>query len=128
MEIRRDSWHYRFYEVSFNMWPPERTNLCSYFWRVAYGIVLYVALGACVLFILGATGYALYNHTVASLIVAGVTVVLLGLILLGIYVDDELALRRSEPGYRPGLIRSYLKAKKEKVCPLVKFVDPPTSS
>lgn len=132
MKIRTDSWHYKLYERSYSQlqFPAQNTNLCKYFWRVIGG-TLYVAFLATVLgAILGGIGFLFYKYTLVSFTVAGCIAAIIGLIFLYLYVAERLydraKLKRSQPGYQepePGFLRSYVRAKKEKVCPLITFVE-----
>jgi hypothetical protein len=57
-------------------------------------------------------GFMAYMHTAGFFMVVGGLVAFFGLIMLNEYWKDA----------EPGLLRAYLRAKKEKVCPLVEIV------
>lgn len=113
MVIRKDSWHYKLYEWSFSIrqCPPAQTNLCAYFWRVLGGsLFLAMMFGVCG-FILGGVGVMLYKFPAETLGVLGIVALIIGLLsLISVCRESE-----------PGLIRSYIRAKKDKVCPIVTF-------
>lgn len=106
MEISRKSWHYRLMSiierfmvwVLMDDWYPDRmpTNLCSYFWYFNF-LVFLVLPTAVILFL------CKYIVVVPVLFVARMFTKLFGI--------------------KSGLLIEYLKAKKRKVCPLIKFKD-----
>ena len=125
MVIKENSWHYRVYEFGYSAldrWPPSETNLCRYFWRVMWGLFLGTMMVTVALLVLGLLGTALYNFTFITLTVLGVIAALIG---AGIAYDRRPY--KEKVKVEPGLLRLYLRAKKEKVCPLVEFVAPERS-
>lgn len=118
MEISEDSWHYKVYEFGFagHGWPPRRTNLCSYFWRVVWGFTLGTLMAIAAALVLGLVGAALYKFTFITLTTLGVIAVLIG---IGVAYDRRPY--KEKVKVEPGLLRLYLRAKKEKVCPLIEF-------
>ena len=113
MEINSDSWHYKFYKLGYGAGHvPYRTNLCSYFWRTVLGLGIAVFVVLFVLACLGIVGFVAYHHTAIFFTGIGGLVAVFGLIMLNEYWGDA----------EPGLLRAYLRAKKEKVCPLVEIV------
>jgi len=115
MKVKRNTWHYWFYKLACGHWVPSRTNLCAYFWTTALGLgmaTLAIAMGVT---FLGLIGYAFYKFTAIAFMVLGSLVGGVGFIFLCIYLNDVY--QDSEPG----LVRVYVKAKKDKVCPLIEF-------
>jgi len=124
MKIQKDSWHYKLYEKSYSehRFPASNTNLCKYFWRVLGGTILLAFQVASVSIVLGAIGFLFYKYTLIMVSVVAVIAAIVGLYVLYTYISD----RKHAPGYQepePGLLRSYLRAKKAKVCPLITFVE-----
>ena len=126
MEIRKNSWHYWFYKFADGGRYTSSTNLCRYFWRVVLGLLLATLCCAVVVGLVGGAGLLFYLHTAASFMVLGAIGVVVGLCFLASHISNKLEDRRWAAGYvkpKPGLLRSYLKAKKDKVCPIVTFVN-----
>lgn len=120
MKINRNSWHYKVYEFGHASEEkvPETTNLCRYFWRcwagVGFGLMILTLLlaltaGACVvLYLLGLATFFFPIET--GTITAGA---------VAIYFLRKY--RKPTEPREPGLLRLYLQAKKEKVCPIIEF-------
>jgi len=131
MEVKEGSWHYWLYEASYSQHrrPAQNTNLCKYFWRVVGGAISTMFKAAVIGAVLGGIGFVFYKHTLISVSVVGTGVAIVGLVYLCCYVSERLedrAWRKTlQPGYQapePGLLRAYLRARKEKVCPLITVV------
>lgn len=130
MEVRRDSWHYKLYKFGHGgSFPPGTTNLCKYFWGAFWGLFMGAFFTSVLSFIVYVIGYVFYHHTGTSFTVLGVLVALGLSIYLRYRVKSRRRDRRVEEGHygepEPGLLRLYLKAKKEKACPFITFVDAP---
>lgn len=116
MKIRSNAWHYKFYEIGHSGCGPSRTNLCSYFWRTLSGMGLVTLLSILILGIIGILGFVSYNEPVAISIILVAVGAGIGLIRLGKYAKNNYQ------APEPGLLRLYLKARKDKICPLVEIV------
>ncbi len=112
MEIKQDSWHHKFYSLGHNGYAPFRTNLCNYFWRTVFGMFLATVICGFALIFLAFIGFMAYMHTAGFFMAIGGLVAFFGLVMLNEYWRDT----------EPGLLRAYLRARKEKVCPLVEIV------
>ena len=140
MKIKKDSFHYKVVAVWSDCKPS--TSLCLYFWQVVFlsvflvtkmtifGLVL-VAVAAACLFFAGALIALPFGWLVSevppwylsdSMVASANTVIwvlLLGgcglslLVFLGALVKNSWKM--------PELLKAYLKAKKEKVCPVLEF-------
>ena len=123
MKVSRKSWHYRLM-VFLNSKPWYQTNLCGYFWE----------LMACLFFKIP----YLLAIVVTAVILSPVWLPLVGLVALFCWVSEKLDERdrrlKKEAGIHPwddwpqemkhpGLIRSWLRAKKEKICPMIEYED-----
>ncbi len=75
------------------------------------------AVSALAIAFIGLVGFAFYKFTAIAFVVLGTLVGIVGFIFLCIYLVEVY--QDSEPG----LVRLYVKAKKDKVCPLIEFVD-----
>jgi hypothetical protein len=142
MEINRNSWHYRLLKFSDTV---PSTSLCLYFWQVALvvpikGLVVAVfgsLLGVCLV-----TFLLLFAAPLATLLfflisdlppssdwvllnLLGAIIWLIPIVLFG-EVAVKKILRNKETNYtpkEPNILLEFLKAKKEKICPLIQFVD-----
>ncbi len=115
MKVKRNTWHYWFYKLACGHWPPRRTNLCAYFWKTVLGLgMTTLAITLAVAFMV-LIGFGFYNHTAIAFMILGGIVGIVGFIFLCVYLNDVY--QDSEPG----LVRLYVKAKKDKVCPLIEF-------
>lgn len=105
MNIRNTSWHFRLIN-----WACKDGNypksLCAYFWAVV-GLVLLWSVCLWWLF----------------------PIVLL-IEKLGYHPEDPKSKEHKEPKVHkgPGLLRAYVSAKKQRVCPLIHVVEPPDAS
>lgn len=114
MKIRKSSWHYKIVEMTSDGNVPA--NLCGYFWRLVLGLVAIASL----LGMLGFIGWLTYEKWPWSIIAIGVTVLVFGSIMWAFGLCSHLPNR---PSSEPGLFRQWLKAKKDKVCPLIEYVE-----
>ena len=123
MNIRRSAWHHRFYTFGFETYSEEHTtvNLCSYFWRTVIGLCKFLIIIIVLLAILTVAAFGLYQHTAVVLGGAGL-VMTFGLIGTN-WTRIKNFLYGMKGTSESGLLRSYLKARKDKICPLITFVE-----
>lgn len=146
IKISKSSWHYKLAKKSRFFDTPK--NLCQYFWAVVWGIALYVYKPILVLmWLYGA--YILYtNATVLTEPGVGVSVgifaalcivvLILSLIIAigflsllvayGIHTILQknnwvLGSKKCDINKKPNIAIEYIKAKKEKTCPLLTYED-----
>lgn len=101
-------------------WHNEPRNLCKLFWT-AVGKALVWLLVACLLgFILGAYLSAWLSYPIATLIDTLVVLGCLALLFGFVVVYTKYEESRAD---NPGPIAAYIKAYKEKHCPMVDYVD-----
>lgn len=118
MKISTNSWHYKM--IIFMDFDPAR-NLCTYFWQV---------VGTCLLWI----GAAIFAPMFAIVLLAPFINIFVPIslppILLGGGIDIAILClvwheyRQTHISYEykePTLIGAWVRAKKEKVCPLIEF-------
>ncbi len=123
IQIRKDSWHYRFYSRFYGRWA-RPGDLCSYargllFAVLGYGFLATMILlcsGVLIILIVG----SIMEYPAATGIVVGSLVVAAGLIFALIKLGPKINKKFLSEDSLPG---AYLKAKKEKYCPLVELVD-----
>lgn len=146
MKVNMNSWHFRLVEGFLD--GDASRSLCVYFWQVAFRVIFLVMLGivlwsVCGLFALGlstAIGWIDPNLTplwvkgcvavfgafvvlaIFALCIVALTLVMFG-ISKSILVVGELFSRwgDSKEEQEPGVFVSYVKAKKEKICPIIEF-------
>ena len=127
LRISNRSWHYRLWRFGRES-HTEPKDLCRYFWHIL--IVKLLIPG--VIFALAISGVALlallvWNNLAASAMIVAAIVLgaatLAGIFYLCYRLDKrhtaKKASRELEPPREPGVVRSYLVARKRKVCPLI---------
>ena len=137
--ISRNSWHYRMWSAGRSSYDRPR-NLCRYFWYIFGQVAILLFLAGLALVGLGALLYAFVTKPVTSFIVTGSIILGIGLLWVLIYgmikyfrrMEEKdrqhlEALRRGEIPHpkpkEPSALRLWLKARKEKYCPLIEVVD-----
>lgn len=129
MDIRRSAWHFKFFTMGFDSGYDgekassrySRYNLCSYFWRVVAGMLKVVCIVLVLLAIVVGAGSALYHY---PLVFAGLALaVTAGVNAPRIFRRGSKQAQEPKEPKEPGLLRSYIQAKKDKVCPLIEFVE-----
>jgi hypothetical protein len=100
MKISARSWHYRwmrwFYADTLDNHVPR--SLCTYFWALVFSPLVALAVGAFAIALL---------------------TILLPVLGVGELHDRRQRKRGHLPPKGPGLVRSFVKAKKRKICPLI---------
>jgi hypothetical protein len=130
MNIDINCWHYWFYKewvgpskayhVTFN---DSNISLCSYFWCVVLGFFKWICFVILAIATIGGLGWFIYlfglitfHHPYAVSMVVGTSIAVCLIVLLTqravIHVSNS-----------PSLLMQYVRAKKDRVCPLVTFVD-----
>ena len=104
MKISSRSWHFRLVRKwEGKSYDPE--TLCSYFWAVAgYSILTFVG------------GLALIAMSPFLLLFVGIA-------YAGFWIWEHRPQRKNKVRKESGLLRQWLKARKDKVCPLIEVVD-----
>jgi len=133
MKIKRSSWHYRYlsnFGVVENSWQAE--NLCKYFWKTVFFCTVIPTI-AVLLAIFASIPFWIYlvlldaDWWVLSALAGIADIIVLGF-LWQQYRDylrkvGKLAPKKSKPYVpkEPSLFVQWLKAKKQKICPIIEF-------
>lgn len=135
MKISKKSWHYRLLK-STGWWIPA--NLCPYFWKVMFALVLAVAFGSGALVALTIMLSPIWRFFIEAPtgmpFVGGIADIA---VLLTVWSEITYERRRAKRRARrerewnapppvvkerkPSLFREWLKAQHDKVCPLLDF-------
>ena len=123
MKVNKRSWHYNLWR-KYGGFTYANVSLCSYVQRL-FWVSLFAAAGVAVMAVC-------VGVIVSGLVVATIThPVVVGCVVLGcaIYVStmrppwSNFLFRQHTIKGPQGLVASWVKAKKEKVCPLIDFED-----
>lgn len=144
MNINKSSWHYRLLNALFNKIP---TSLCPYFWKTVWALVMVSGLTTLFISAIASVGLAtlkafgitsglvlVTSPLIGAVLIAIMVAIMVGVAILYDHVKSSVrqkkwqrdAKKREEIAnreYKESLIVSFLKAKKEKICPSLKFVD-----
>ena len=125
MRISEDSWHFRL--IGFMDFNHPR-NLCAYCWKTVWAVLLGILFSAGLVTFFGGPIWYWLNpeYPFALAVVAGVAEVALVCFFIYQYLDYKgwiptLPEREPRAPKPPGLIKSWLKAKHDKICPLLEF-------
>jgi len=127
MKISRNSWHYKLRHWGSSIRRYESPTLCHYFWWLTLKIVVAVGLA----FFLGALGMVFIYSIIdffkspffISNSIAVVTIVLMVVLplLTILFIREKLGRPIKTPG--SSILTEYIKAKKNKLCPLIEYCD-----
>ena len=121
MRISKQSWLYRWAYFFCERWKkPDQVNLCNFFWRVVLLIPLVWAGIAAVIAIVLAVLFVLPIMEFGWVVGIFVAPSLIGAIAAGSYLCSRMHNRKPVV---PLFIREYIKAKKERFCPIIEVVD-----
>ncbi|MDP1719287.1 MAG: hypothetical protein Q8L24_02580 [bacterium] len=138
IQIRKDSWHYRLYcwwKMRVDVSEPK--NLCDYLWGILETFGQFALIGAIALWMLAIVVMGIFSLALLAIVLWTGLGPLMAIAVLAVVAGFCVAicLRESIFGSRIAqsvfvktsgffnLIGAYLKAKKEKYCPLVEVVD-----
>jgi len=132
MNVNRDSWHYKLAHM-ISDYGRVPNNLCAYFWRVILGgfvFSLLLCVAGVVIVCVASIGMQYLYPNLFPLAVGGgiAAIFALVVILTGLITarKEKESYECNEDGERirpePNIVWEYLKAKKQKVCPLLEFV------
>ena len=123
MKLNKDSWHYKMWRDTFDVYEPvpTSTDLCRYCHRIFWHGLLYIVMVIAAFFVVGYSFIykGLIQNTFITLTICGVLLGIVGIIVLYI-----MWLKRDR-GYKEPktLVGKWAQARKQQVCPLVEFVD-----
>lgn len=110
MRISKRSWHYNLHDPEN---PPK--NLCTYFWSCVIKLAVLINLAGLLLFLIG---WLVYKGLVQTNI-GWILLPAVGLVWLG---ERRWRKRKKRTPKPPGVARSYIRAKKERICPLIEYI------
>ncbi len=132
MNIKKTSWHYRAI-VKFGFTPSK--SLCMYFWQIPLIGLFFVFAFAAGLALAFSTAHAFAvpiallmgsKTSLGAEINSGlVAVVFFWWVLVGMIAYDVCKVKfpRKKTKKKPSIITEYVKAKKQKICPIIEFKD-----
>lgn len=139
LKVKRSSWHYRLWKTTHGFNPnAEPKNLCKYFWWSVFSIIIPAVVCSFALAGLVTLLYIMYSNPVVTGMVVGTIVLCAGLGVGTVVVANAEKTRRAAlppkvKSERPRkvrtkprkirLLRDYLAARKQKVCPLIEVID-----
>lgn len=127
MKVNKNSWHYKILTERFCFMEGWYEcyisgSLCLYFWQVMFRLFLGVGLGLLVVSPLFSWTIILLGLDPSVLGATGVLVLIMGLTATSaaIYIGMEFIVSKEK---EPNLVVEYIKSKKNKVCPIIEFVE-----
>ncbi len=130
MRISKKAWHHWLFRVGSSGTFYEQVSLCQYFWRAVYGAIVVLVFPLLIAFIVGCLGFiGLSVGRFAVLLYHKWPVMFIEVILSAVwgYALCHLVRRRIQKrrgGKRsPSLLGAYFKARKERLCPIIEFVE-----
>ena len=118
MIIKRTSWHYRFNEWMNYHVESYGMNLCRYFWKTVGSILQSLVIIGIILGAIGILTYACITDFWGIMIFLSAA----GCVVLPILAISHL--RKIYPKTEiptPNILKEYIKAKKNKYCPMIDF-------
>jgi len=120
MKIKRSSWHYKINMLGPDTYERYPDNLCFYFWRCVFRLLFW----AFVVLIIGFIAYAYFTDPFLT----PITIIIFFFILSGVLPVLAIYFLRKKIGGPPkmpgeNILFEYLQAKKNKICPLIEYVD-----
>lgn len=120
MKIKRSVWHCKISNLG-NDRERSNDNLCSYFWRLVVKSILIIIGIPALVTCLGFLGYTTFSDPLILIMV---------LFLISSFIFPMLVINfiRIKFGKSPELpygniVTEYIKAKKERICPLIEYID-----
>lgn len=120
-------------------WVNDSKSLCPYFWKSLWNLIVPPVVYLVVIIGMGAIFGSMFfeepkETALPLLVVAGYTFIgtLVGLLYVYFtfchesvveYLDKRKSEKQKEEDKEPNLLLEWVKAKKEKVCPMIKWVD-----
>lgn len=119
MIINKRSWHYYVWEWTYAVCKdyshvPATSNLCSYMQRV-------VILAPLLMSYLLVAGIILLPLFIVGRLLQIIVMLPFGYRPTGVYPDDYTKFTTATTSQQPNIFKEWIKAKKQKVCPLIEF-------
>ena len=130
MKISKTSWHYRMLS-KMDMLPKE-PSLCPYFRNLIFSLAIITLSSAVVIGILGVMlspiVHFLSIFTVSAKVLEAAAVLWFccGILIIAIPAaiwGIERSFRRDKKNKEPTIVGQWIKAKKEKICPMIDFTE-----
>ena len=132
LKVGRNSWHYRIWSMG-RSYSTRPKNLCRYFWHIVFKVVLALVAVGLALVGIGALVFLMVTKPIDFLYGLGTLLLCIGIVfalIFGIHKGADYADERHKRILKgeitpkePGMIRTFLKARKKKYCPLIEVVD-----
>ena len=120
MKVSRKSWHYKLRSLGSYQYSD---TLCSYFWGVVGKILICIL----VLMFISVYCWILYLDITFRIFSMGVVITLLALFLsitsIDFYRSKFKYKYRYDPSLQNNILIDYIKAVKNKICPIIEFID-----
>lgn len=124
MKISKSSWHFKFLDrytvagVDYRHVDYRHFSLCSYVWTLVFFLAIYATAAGLVLFFAGFVIQQIILSPLAALIFF---VALIGGVGLAVGFMYLLWMALDYGNRHDGILPAYLKARKDKICPLIEF-------
>lgn len=140
MNVSKNAWHYKVLMVEDQQKIQYGTNLCAYFWMVVVALLMWTAGIAAAVLVISAVGICAWLATYVWYFMIGgafgiesfeVRNILLSLVVNGILIAAWLwsifvrarSKRKKEVRESSNILVEYVKAKKQRICPIIEFED-----
>lgn len=145
MNVSTDSWHYKIaYNKHVRTSKSIPANLCNYFWFVAVYVIfkILVPISVSILYIIGLYIMSNYdfnelsvlsqsvyvisvsiNALIAFMIFMVIVITVVNCIIKGIEYTFNKITNKTKRCKEPNLVVEYIRAKKQRVCPMIKFTN-----
>ena len=120
MNIKRNSWHYKISLLGTDTYEKSTDSLCLYFWRLVLksaGILLLSIIIPCLIYAYFTSHFVISTSIMVIFVVSCVALPISAIWYLRKLTGSQLKI----PG--ENIAFEFIKAKKNKICPLIKYVD-----
>ena len=118
MKINRKSWHYRWNKGFYSYFHPD--NLCEYFWKTVFSLALPMAIISIMILLFVLLVNSAITDPWGALIgisaVGSLIFPIIAIVLLRYYFPSTKTKQER-------LVGEYLKAKKNRICPMIEYYD-----
>ena len=129
MKVNKNSWHYKLWRKYGGDEFLGSVSLCGYVQRLFWVSLFVAALATVMAICVGTIVAGLVSATIHHPVVVGCAALGMALLFGAVYVStmrppwSDFLFRKHTIKGPPGLVASWVKAKKDKVCPLLDFED-----